>query len=76
VLGSAQIMRGGTRIATVPLVASEAVPVASVAQRTRAWFTTPWAIVLAFAVVGGTVLLLRRRSVRSRRPPRREAPVA
>jgi D-alanyl-D-alanine carboxypeptidase (penicillin-binding protein 5/6) len=76
VLGSAQIMRGGTRIATVPLVASEAVPVASVAQRTRAWFTTPWAIVLAFAVVGGTVLLLRRRSVRSRRPPRREAPAA
>jgi D-alanyl-D-alanine carboxypeptidase (penicillin-binding protein 5/6) len=76
VLGSAAIMRGRTRIGTVPLVASEAVPVASVAQRTRAWFTTPWALLLAFAVVGGTVLLLRRRSVRSRRPPRREAPVA
>jgi D-alanyl-D-alanine carboxypeptidase (penicillin-binding protein 5/6) len=75
-LGTAQVMRGGTRIATVPLVASESVPAASAAQRTRAWFTTPWAIVLAFAVVVGTVLLLRRRSVRSRRPPRREAPVA
>jgi hypothetical protein len=76
VLGSAAVMRGKVRIATVPLVASEAVPAASAAQRTRAWFTTPWAVVLAFAVVGGTVLLVRRRSVRSRRPPRREAPVA
>jgi serine-type D-Ala-D-Ala carboxypeptidase (penicillin-binding protein 5/6) len=75
-LGSAEIVRGGTRIGTVPLVASEPVPAASVGQRTRAWFTTPWALVLAFAVIGGTVLLLRRRSVRSRRPPRREAPVA
>jgi D-alanyl-D-alanine carboxypeptidase (penicillin-binding protein 5/6) len=76
VLGTAQIMRGSTRIGTVPLVAFEGVPAASAAQRTRAWFTTPWAIVLAFAVVGGTVLALRRRTVRSRRPPRREAPVA
>jgi hypothetical protein len=57
-------------------VAAEAVPVASAAQRTRAWFTTPWALLLVFAVLGGTVLLVRRRSVRSRRPPRKEAPVA
>jgi D-alanyl-D-alanine carboxypeptidase (penicillin-binding protein 5/6) len=76
VLGSAEIVRGSTRIGTVPLVASAAVPAASVGQRTRAWFTTPWSLVLGFAVIGGTVLLLRRRSVRSRRPPRREAPVA
>jgi D-alanyl-D-alanine carboxypeptidase (penicillin-binding protein 5/6) len=75
-LGSAQVMRGRTRIGVVPLVAAEAVPAASAAQRTRAWFTTPWAVVLAFAVVGGTVLLIRRRTIRARRRPRREAPAA
>jgi D-alanyl-D-alanine carboxypeptidase (penicillin-binding protein 5/6) len=76
VLGSAQVMRGRTRIGVVPLVAAEAVPAASTAQRTRAWFTTPWAVILAFAVVGGTVILIRRRTLRARRRPRREAPAA
>jgi D-alanyl-D-alanine carboxypeptidase (penicillin-binding protein 5/6) len=75
VLGSADVLRGRTRIGSVPLVAAEAVPAASAAQRTRAWFTKPGAIVLAFAVLGGTVLVARRRSVRSRRR-HREAPAA
>lgn len=75
VLGSAAVMRGRVRIGSVPLVAAEAVPAASAAQRTRAWFTRPGAIVLAFAVLGGTVLVARRRSVRSRRR-HREAPAA
>ncbi len=73
VLGSAEVLRGRTHIGTVPLVAAEPVPAASVGQRTRAWFTRPGAIVLAFAVLGGTVLLARRRSLRSRRRPRSEA---
>jgi D-alanyl-D-alanine carboxypeptidase (penicillin-binding protein 5/6) len=75
VLGSADVVRGRMRIGTVPLVAAEAIPAASAAQRTRAWFTRPGAIVLAFAVLGGTVLVARRRSVRSRRR-HREAPAA
>jgi D-alanyl-D-alanine carboxypeptidase (penicillin-binding protein 5/6) len=74
-LGTAQVLRGRTRIGTVPLVAAEAVPAAGLGQRTRAWFTQPAAILLAFAVLGGTVLLVRRRGVRSRRP-RREAHAA
>lgn len=72
-LGSAEVLRGRTRIGTAPLVAAEAVPVASAGQRTRAWFTRPGAIVLAFVVLGGTFLLARRRTLRSRRPPRSEA---
>jgi D-alanyl-D-alanine carboxypeptidase (penicillin-binding protein 5/6) len=75
VLGSADVLRGHTRIGSVPLVAAEGVPAANAVQRTRAWFTKPGAIVLAFAVLGGTVLVARRRSVRSRRR-HREAPAA
>lgn len=76
VLGRAEVRRNGVRVGTVPLVAAEAVPAAGFGQRTKAWFTRPWAVVLAFAVLGGTVLLARRWSVRSRRRPRREARAA
>jgi serine-type D-Ala-D-Ala carboxypeptidase (penicillin-binding protein 5/6) len=64
-LGSFLVVRAGKRIATVPLVAAEAVPAASFGQRTKAWFTRPLAVLLAFAVLGGTVLLARRRNTRS-----------
>jgi hypothetical protein len=60
----------------VPLVAAEAIPAASLGQRTKAWFTRPLAVVLAFAVLGGTVLLARRRTTRSGRESRREATAA
>ena len=76
VLGRAEVRRSGVRLGTVPLVAARSVPAAGLAQRTKDWFTRPGIIVLAFAVLGGTVLLARRRSVRSRRRPRREAPAA
>jgi D-alanyl-D-alanine carboxypeptidase len=76
-LGSVQVLRAGTRIASVPLVAAESVPAASLGQRTKAWFTRPLAVVLAFAVLGGTVLLARRRRTsRSERRSRREATAA
>jgi serine-type D-Ala-D-Ala carboxypeptidase (penicillin-binding protein 5/6) len=75
-LGSLLVLRGGKRIAMVPLVAAEAVPAASFGQRTKAWFTRPLAVVLAFAVLGGTVLLARRRTTRSARESRREATTA
>jgi D-alanyl-D-alanine carboxypeptidase (penicillin-binding protein 5/6) len=71
-LGSAEVLRGRTRLGVVPLVAAAAVPAAGFGQRTRSWLTRPLAIVGAFAVLGGTVLLARRRSIRSRRRPRRE----
>jgi D-alanyl-D-alanine carboxypeptidase (penicillin-binding protein 5/6) len=66
VLGSAEVLRAGKRIATVPLVAEEAIPAAGIGQQTKAWFTRPLAVVLGFAVLGGTVLLARRRTQRSR----------
>jgi len=75
-LGSFLVLRGGKRVATVPLVAAEAVPAAGFGQRTKAWFTRPLAVLLAFAVLGGTVLLARRRSTRPGRESRREATAA
>ena len=68
-LGTAEVLQDERRIATVPLVASAEVPEAGLAQRTKSWFTRPLPVVLAFAVLSGTVLLARRR----RRPggPRR-----
>jgi hypothetical protein len=71
------VLRAGKRIATVPLVAAESIPAASFGQRTKAWFTRPLAVVLAFAVLGGTVLLARRRrTTGSEGESRREATAA
>jgi D-alanyl-D-alanine carboxypeptidase (penicillin-binding protein 5/6) len=64
-LGEADVLQDGRKIATVPLVASGEVPAAGLAQRTKSWFTTPVGVILAFAVLSGTVLLAR-----SRRRPR------
>jgi D-alanyl-D-alanine carboxypeptidase (penicillin-binding protein 5/6) len=70
-LGEADVLQDGRKIATVALVAGTEVPKADLAQRTKSWFTRPLAVVLAFAVLSGTVLLARRRR-RPRGPgPRR-----
>jgi serine-type D-Ala-D-Ala carboxypeptidase (penicillin-binding protein 5/6) len=69
-LGEADVLQDGRKIATVPLVASGEVPAAGLAQRTKSWFTTPIGVLLAFAVLSGTVLLARRR--RRPRGPRRK----
>jgi D-alanyl-D-alanine carboxypeptidase (penicillin-binding protein 5/6) len=69
-VGRAAIMQGDRRIATVPLVAAAGVPAAGLGQKTKAAFTRAPVIVLAFAVLGGTVLLARRRR-RGSRPGRR-----
>lgn len=58
----------GEEIASVPIVSEAFVPAADVTQRTKEWFTRPYALLLAVAVLGGTVLLARRLR---RRPPRR-----
>jgi D-alanyl-D-alanine carboxypeptidase (penicillin-binding protein 5/6) len=71
-LGEADVLQDGRKIATVPLVASAEVPDAGLAQRTKSWFTTPIGVVLAFAVLTGTVLLARRRK-RPRKPSRKRA---
>jgi D-alanyl-D-alanine carboxypeptidase (penicillin-binding protein 5/6) len=70
-LGDAEVLQDGRRIAIVPLVAADDVPMADLSQRTKSLFTRPLAVVLAFAVLGATVLLARRRR-RPRGPgPRR-----
>jgi D-alanyl-D-alanine carboxypeptidase (penicillin-binding protein 5/6) len=77
-LGTAEVLQRGKRVETVPLVAVAGVPAAGLAQRTKSWFTGPLAIVLAFAVLAGTVLLARqlRRGPRPRRRGGEEARVA
>jgi len=74
-LGTAEVLQEGRRIATVPLMAATEVPAADLAQRTKSWFTKPIGVILAFAVLSGTVLLLRwrRRAGPARRPAREEA---
>jgi D-alanyl-D-alanine carboxypeptidase (penicillin-binding protein 5/6) len=71
-LGEADVMQDGRKIATVPLVANGEVPAAGVAQRTKSWFATPIGVLIAFAVVGGTVILARRRR-RPRGPGQKRA---
>jgi D-alanyl-D-alanine carboxypeptidase (penicillin-binding protein 5/6) len=75
-VATAEVLRDGKRIATIPLVAADAIPAAGTAQKVKSWFTRPLAVVLAFAVLGGTVLMARRGRIRPRGRPGREASAA
>jgi serine-type D-Ala-D-Ala carboxypeptidase (penicillin-binding protein 5/6) len=68
-LGRREVFADGKLVAVVPVVASASVPVAGPAQKTKDWFTKPLALLIAVAVLGGTVFVGRR----LRRPPRRRA---
>jgi serine-type D-Ala-D-Ala carboxypeptidase (penicillin-binding protein 5/6) len=70
--GYREVFADGERIAAVPIVARSFVPAANFPQRTKDWFTRPFALLLAGAVLVGTVLLARR--ARRRPPPRRRTP--
>jgi serine-type D-Ala-D-Ala carboxypeptidase (penicillin-binding protein 5/6) len=72
-LGKLKICRGKRHIATLPLVASADVPKASLAVRTKDWFTRPLTLVLVVLLgLGGSVLLTRarRRGAQGRRRSR------
>ncbi len=61
-LGKLKICRGGHRIATLPVVASDDVPKAGAGVRTKDWFTRPLTLVFVVLVgLGGSVLLARVR---------------
>jgi D-alanyl-D-alanine carboxypeptidase (penicillin-binding protein 5/6) len=76
-LGYREVLADGKRIAAVPIVAQAFVPGADLTQRTKDWFTRPFALLLAVAVLGGTVLVGRRlRRGPRRRPPRSEPEAA
>jgi D-alanyl-D-alanine carboxypeptidase (penicillin-binding protein 5/6) len=76
--GYREVFADGERIAAVPIVAQSFVPGADLAQRTKDWFTRPFSLLLAVAVLGGTVLVARRlrRGPPRRRPPRSEPEAA
>jgi hypothetical protein len=68
----------GERIAAVPIVSRNFVPAADFPERAKDSFTRLPALILAVAVLGGTVLAARRlrRGPPRRRPPRSEPEAA
>lgn len=75
-LGRVEVRQGGKLVATVPLIASAAVPPADIAQRTKSWAGRPWVLLGGVAAIVGTFLLARRRRLQSARRPPREASAA
>jgi D-alanyl-D-alanine carboxypeptidase (penicillin-binding protein 5/6) len=69
--GAVEILYKGRTVARVPMVAAATVPAADFAQKAKSWFTGPLAVVLLFAGLGGTFLLVARlrRLVRDARRP-------
>jgi D-alanyl-D-alanine carboxypeptidase (penicillin-binding protein 5/6) len=75
--GYREVFADGKRIAAVPIVARYFVPAADFPQRAKHSFTRLPALILAVAVLGGTVLVARRlRRGPRRRPPRSEPEAA
>jgi D-alanyl-D-alanine carboxypeptidase (penicillin-binding protein 5/6) len=76
--GAIEILQDGRSVGRVPLVAAASVPEADLAQKAKSWFTGPLAILLAFGVLVGTVLLGRqlRRTLRNGRRAGEEARTA
>jgi serine-type D-Ala-D-Ala carboxypeptidase (penicillin-binding protein 5/6) len=76
-LGYREVLADGKRIAAVPIVSESFVPGADLPQRTKDWFTRPFSLLIAVAVLGCTVLVGRRlRRGPRRRPPRSEPEAA
>ena len=75
--GYREVFADGKRIAAVPLVAKYFVPAADFPQRAKNSFTRLPMLIIALAVLGGTVLVARRlRRGPRRRPPRSEPEAA
>jgi D-alanyl-D-alanine carboxypeptidase (penicillin-binding protein 5/6) len=76
--GRVEVVYRGKVVGRVPLVAASSVPAADFEQKAKAWFTGPLPILLAFAVLAGTVLVGRqlRRTIRNGRRAGEEARAA
>jgi D-alanyl-D-alanine carboxypeptidase (penicillin-binding protein 5/6) len=74
-LGTADILEGGRRVTSVPVVAAGAVPAAGLPQRLQDAATKPWWVVLAAVALAGVLVLVGRRR-RPRRPRPRSEPEA
>jgi D-alanyl-D-alanine carboxypeptidase (penicillin-binding protein 5/6) len=55
--GAVEILQAGRVVARIPMVAASSVPAADFEQKAKAWFTSPLPLLLAFAVLAGTVLV-------------------
>jgi len=76
-LGTAEVLVAGRPVGTVALVAAAAVPAATAVQRTKDVATRPLGFGLAVLLAGASVsLLVRRRSLANRRPPRSKVEAA
>jgi D-alanyl-D-alanine carboxypeptidase (penicillin-binding protein 5/6) len=70
-LGRIEVTQNGRHVATVPLVAANHVAAAGIAQQTKNLAAAPLVLIgVAIALLGGTLLLARRASIRRRRPSR------
>jgi serine-type D-Ala-D-Ala carboxypeptidase (penicillin-binding protein 5/6) len=56
--GAVEILQGGRVVGRIPMVAASSVPAADFGQKAKAWFTSPLPLLLAFALLAGTVLLV------------------
>jgi D-alanyl-D-alanine carboxypeptidase (penicillin-binding protein 5/6) len=67
--GAVEILQGGRVVGRVPMVAATSLPGADFEQKAKTWFTSPLPLLLAFAVLAGTVLVGNqlRRSLRDGR---------
>jgi D-alanyl-D-alanine carboxypeptidase (penicillin-binding protein 5/6) len=75
--GYREVFADGKRVAAVPVVAKYFVPAADFPQRAKDSFTRLPMLIIAVAVLGGTVLVARRlRRGPRRRPPRSEPEAA
>jgi D-alanyl-D-alanine carboxypeptidase (penicillin-binding protein 5/6) len=75
--GYREVFADGKRIAAVPIVAQYFVPAADFPQRAKNSFTRLPTLIIALAVLGGTVMVARRlRRGPRRRPPRSEPEAA
>jgi D-alanyl-D-alanine carboxypeptidase (penicillin-binding protein 5/6) len=75
-MGKVEVRQGGHVVATVALIAQSGVPAASTATRTRSWAGKPWVLIGGLVAIVGTLVLARRRRLRTARRPSREARAA
>jgi D-alanyl-D-alanine carboxypeptidase (penicillin-binding protein 5/6) len=76
--GRVEAIYKGKVVGRAPLVAGSSVPAADFGQKAKSWFTGPLPLLLAFAVLAGTVLVGRqlRRTIRDGRRAGEEARAA
>ncbi len=76
--GRIEAIYRGKVVGRAPLVAASTVPRADLEQKAKSWFTSPLPILLAFALLAGTVMIGRqlRRTIRDGRRAGEEARAA